>query len=211
MAHVGLATALLVLYRLYRLLADFLQPLQWALLFSILLWETQRALVAFWEPPLCGGRSTAVLALPLTVVRSCGAMLADARATLLRRPLLSLPSFPRLLRWLASSFLFLLLLERLGTTAALVLLALSLAFFAASPKPSSFLSRAASSRIAGRTPSSHGLLPSLGLPSTTSPDPSLPTVAAAAASHRSPTTAVAVARVRDLREQERLGEEEYMA
>jgi hypothetical protein len=157
MAHAGLATALLVVYGLYRLLADFLRPLQWALLCSIPLRETQRALVAFWEPPLRGGLGAAVLALPLAAVRSCGATLADARAALLRRPLPPSPSFPRLLRWLASSFLFLLLLDRLGTATALVLLALSLAFFAASPKPSSFLSRAASSRIAGRTPSSRCL------------------------------------------------------
>uniref|UniRef100_A0A0D9WPH3 Uncharacterized protein n=1 Tax=Leersia perrieri TaxID=77586 RepID=A0A0D9WPH3_9ORYZ len=155
MAHAGLAMALLVLYGLYRLLADFLRPLQWALLCSIPLRETQRALVAFWDPPLRGGLSAAVLALPLAAVRSCGATLADARAALLRRPLPPSPSFPRLLRWLASSFLFLLLIDRLGTAPALLLLALSLAFFAASPKPSSFLSRAASYR---RAPSSRGLL-----------------------------------------------------
>ncbi|XP_047043628.1 uncharacterized protein LOC124647795 [Lolium rigidum] len=159
MAHAGLATALLVLYGLYLLLADFLRPLQWALLCSIPLRETQRALVAFWEPPLRAGLSATVLALPLAALRSCAATLADARAALLRRRLPPSPSFPRLLRWLVSSFLFLLLLERLGTAAALVILALSLAFFAASSKPSSFISRAASSRIAsGRTPSSRGLL-----------------------------------------------------
>jgi len=47
MAHAGLATALLVLYALYLLLADFLRPLQWALLCFVPLRETQRALVAF--------------------------------------------------------------------------------------------------------------------------------------------------------------------
>ncbi|KAL5200619.1 hypothetical protein ABZP36_021822 [Zizania latifolia] len=158
MAHAGLATALLVLYGLYRLLADFLRPLQWALLCSIPLRETQRALVAFWEPPLRAGISAAVLALPLAALQSCGATLADARAAILRRPMPRSPSFLRLLRWLASFFFFLLLLERLGTTTALILLALSLSFFTASPKPYAFLSRAATSRIAGRTPSSRGLL-----------------------------------------------------
>ncbi|KQK18550.1 uncharacterized protein LOC100823966 [Brachypodium distachyon] len=158
MAHAGLATALLVLYGLYMLLADFLRPMQWALLCSIPLRETQHALVAFWEPPLRGGFSATVLALPLAALRSCAATLADARAALLRRPLPPSPSFPRLLRWLASSLFFLLLFERLGSAAALLLLALSLAFFAASPKPSSFLSRAATSRISSRNPSSRGLL-----------------------------------------------------
>ncbi|KAF0926571.1 hypothetical protein E2562_026885 [Oryza meyeriana var. granulata] len=154
MAHAGLAMALLVLYGLYRLLADFLWPLQ--------------------KPLLRGGLSAAVLALPLAAVRSCGATLANVRAALPPSP-----SFPRLLRWLISSLLFL-LLERLNTTAVLVLLA----FFAASPKPSSFLSRTASSRIAGRTPSFRGLLPSLGPPSTTSHGPSLPPLLPAVRRHR---------------------------
>jgi hypothetical protein len=80
MAHAGLATALLVLYGLYLLLADFLRPLQWALLCSVLLRETQRTLVAFWEPPLRAGLSAAVLALPLAALCSSAATLADARA-----------------------------------------------------------------------------------------------------------------------------------
>ncbi|TVU11577.1 hypothetical protein EJB05_45171, partial [Eragrostis curvula] len=154
MAHAGLATALLVLYGLYLLLADFLRPLQWALLCSVPLRETQRALVAFWEPPLRAGLGAALLALPLAALRSSAATLADARAALMRRPLPHSPAFPRLLRWLVSSFFFLVLFDRLGAIAALLLLALALAFCAASPK----LSRAASSRISGRRPSSRGLL-----------------------------------------------------
>ncbi|XP_066376604.1 uncharacterized protein [Miscanthus floridulus] len=154
MAHAGLATALLVLYGLYLLLADFLRPLQWALLCSVPLRETQRALVAFWEPPLRGGLSAALLALPLAALRSSTATLADARAALLRRPLPSSPAFPRLLRWLVSFFFFLVLFERLGAATALLLLVLALAFFAASPK----LKRAAASRISSRPPSSRGLL-----------------------------------------------------
>ncbi|GJN28975.1 hypothetical protein PR202_gb17157 [Eleusine coracana subsp. coracana] len=108
MAHAGLATALLVLYGLYLLLSDFLRPLQWALLCSVPLRETQRALVAFWEPPLRAGLGAAVLALPLAALRSSAATLADARAALLRRPLPPSPAFPRLLRWLVTSFFFLL-------------------------------------------------------------------------------------------------------
>ena len=50
MAHTGLATAMLVLYGLYLLLADFLRLLQWALLCSVPLRETQRVNVAFWAP-----------------------------------------------------------------------------------------------------------------------------------------------------------------
>jgi len=80
MAHAGLATALLVLYGLYLLLADFLRPLQRAFLCSVPLRGTQRALVAFWEPPLRAGLSAALLALPLAALRSYAATLADARA-----------------------------------------------------------------------------------------------------------------------------------
>jgi hypothetical protein len=145
MAHAGLATALLVLYGLYLLLADFLRPLLWALLCSVPLRETQLALVAFWEPPLRAGLGAAVLALPLAALRSSAATLADARAALLRRTLPHSPAFPRLLRWLVTSFFFLVLFDRLGAAAALLLLALALAFCAASPK----LSSAASSRISG--------------------------------------------------------------
>ena len=68
--HAALATALLVLYGLYLLLADFLRPLQWALLYSVPLRKTQRALIVFWEPQLRGGLSATLLALPLAALRS---------------------------------------------------------------------------------------------------------------------------------------------
>jgi hypothetical protein len=72
MAHAGLATTLLVLCEL---LADFLRPLQWALLCSVPLGEMQQA-----------------------PHRLLGATLPDTRAALLRRPLMHSSAFPRLLR-----------------------------------------------------------------------------------------------------------------
>ena len=116
MAHAGLATALLVLYGLYLLLADFLRPLQWALLYSVPLRKTQRALIVFWEPQLRGGLSATLLALPLAALRSSTATLTDAHAVLLRHPLLGSPASPRLLRWLVFFFFFLVLLERLNAS-----------------------------------------------------------------------------------------------
>jgi hypothetical protein len=116
MAHVGLAITLLVLYGLYLLLADFLRPLQWALLCSVPLRETQRALVAFWEALLRGGLSATLLVLSLAALRSSTATLTDAHAVLLRHPLLGSPASPRLLRWLVFFFFFLVLLERLNAS-----------------------------------------------------------------------------------------------
>ena len=65
MAHPGLATALLCYV-----------PVR----------ETQRALVAFWEPPLRTGLSATFQALSFAALRSCVTTLADARAAVLRRP-----------------------------------------------------------------------------------------------------------------------------
>ncbi|CAN6360998.1 unnamed protein product [Urochloa humidicola] len=130
MALAGLAMALFVLHSLYMLLADFLRPLQWALLCSVPLREMQRVLVAFWEPLLRGGFSAAVLALPLTALRSSAA----TRVALLRRPLPEPPAFLCLLRWL-DSFFFLVLFERIAAATALLLVASVLAFFVAPTPP----------------------------------------------------------------------------
>jgi hypothetical protein len=86
------------------------------LLCSVPLRETQRTLVAFWEPPLGGGLSAALLTLPVAALRSSTATLADARAALLRRPLSNSSTFPCLLRWLVSFFFFLVLFECLNAS-----------------------------------------------------------------------------------------------
>jgi predicted PurR-regulated permease PerM len=107
MAHAGLALCLLTLYGLYLLLSDFLRPILWAILCSIPLREVQDAVVAFWDPSLKQGLVATLFALPAAALRSSAMTLADARAAVLRRPLPHSPSFPRLLRWLFSSYLFL--------------------------------------------------------------------------------------------------------
>uniref|UniRef100_A0A6V7QV45 Uncharacterized protein n=1 Tax=Ananas comosus var. bracteatus TaxID=296719 RepID=A0A6V7QV45_ANACO len=75
-----------------------------------------------------------LLALPSAALHSSASTLTHARAALLRRTLPASPSFPALLRWLASSFLFVLACERLTLLPFIAILA-SLA--SSSPPPSS--------------------------------------------------------------------------
>ncbi|KAG0473880.1 hypothetical protein HPP92_015737 [Vanilla planifolia] len=126
MAHAGLAFTLILLYGLYRLLQDFLRPLLWALLCSIPLREIQDALVSFWSNPLRHGLVPTVLAIPAASFRASADTIADFRSILLRRPLIPSPSgrrfgFYRLLRWLATFWLFLISFEYLGASALLLL------------------------------------------------------------------------------------------
>ncbi|URE31431.1 hypothetical protein MUK42_07593 [Musa troglodytarum] len=128
MAHAGLALTLLLLYGLYRLLHDFVRPLQWALLCSIPLHELQRALVDFWSPPLHLGLAPAFLAVPAALVRASADTLADLRTAIFRRKLR--PSrkvgFSRLIRWLVSFWVFVISHEQLGPAATVALFALGL-------------------------------------------------------------------------------------
>ncbi|PKA51801.1 hypothetical protein AXF42_Ash008030 [Apostasia shenzhenica] len=128
MAHAGLAFSLLLIYGLYRLLRDFVRPLQWAIICSIPLRVIQDALVSFWSEPLRHGLVPTLLAAPAAVFRASSYTLADVRSLLLRRPLAPSSSgrrfgFYRLLRWLASFWFFVLSFERLGPAALALLTA----------------------------------------------------------------------------------------
>ncbi|MQM04387.1 hypothetical protein Taro_037187 [Colocasia esculenta] len=145
MAHAGLALTLFLLYGVFRLLQDFLRPIQWALLCSIPLREVQQALVSFWSEPLRSGPAATILAVPAALVRvSAGTLLdirlACSRALILRRgrpPPDAAPidrdkvGFERLVRWLASFGLFVLAYERVGFGAVGIF---SLLFLFAEPK-----------------------------------------------------------------------------
>ncbi|XP_038986363.1 transmembrane protein 245 [Phoenix dactylifera] len=141
MAHAGLALSLLLLYGLYRLLHDFVRPLQWAILCSIPLRQLQDALVSFWSPPLRLGLLPSLLAVPSALLRASAATLVDFRSLLLRRKLVSSSSpsssstlgFSRLLRWLVSFWVFIITFEQLG---AAVLPLFALGFFLAGPTAS---------------------------------------------------------------------------
>ncbi|KAJ0986920.1 hypothetical protein J5N97_005276 [Dioscorea zingiberensis] len=114
MAHAGLALTILLLYGLYKLLHDFIRPLQWALLCSIPLREAQFAIVDFWAEPLQQGIVPTLLAVPSALFRVSTLSLSDLRSALRRRRPLSPSGFPRLVRWLASFWLFILAFERFG-------------------------------------------------------------------------------------------------
>ncbi|KAH7689083.1 Transmembrane protein TqsA-like protein [Dioscorea alata] len=114
MAHAGLALTILLLYGLYKLLHDFIRPLQWALLCSIPLREAQLAVVDFWAEPLQQGIVPTLLAAPSALFRASTLSLSDLRSAILRRRAPSPSGFPRLVRWLASFWLFTLAFERFG-------------------------------------------------------------------------------------------------
>ncbi|CAD5184303.1 unnamed protein product [Musa acuminata subsp. malaccensis] len=128
MAHAGLALSLLLIYGLYRLFHDFVRPLQWALLCSIPLRELQRAVVAFWSPPLRLGLVPALLAVPAALLRASADTLSDLRAALLRRKLRpsSKDGFSILTRWLLSFWVFVISYEQLGPLATVALFAFGL-------------------------------------------------------------------------------------
>ncbi|KAG0464175.1 hypothetical protein HPP92_020244 [Vanilla planifolia] len=126
MAHGGLALSLALAYGLARLLQDYRRPIQWALLCSIPLRELHTALVSFWSHPLRLGLPETLLAVPLAALRSAATSLIDSQAAfhrLIRRkdgsPHQPIPrlGFSKLMRWLVSFSLVVLLYERFGPLA----------------------------------------------------------------------------------------------
>ncbi|BAT80573.1 hypothetical protein LR48_Vigan07g009900 [Vigna angularis] len=138
MAHAGLAFAILILFSLYKLLQQYLKPLQWAILCSIPLRLIHQAIVSFWSHPLKLGLLHTLLALPLTVFSLFLTTLAEIRQTsltiLLRKPKpqneesKKLSAFSTLLRLLFSFGVFVFAYERLGAVGSLSLLGLGFVF-----------------------------------------------------------------------------------
>jgi len=139
MAHAGLVFAILILFSLYKLLQQYLKPLQWAILCSIPLRLIHQAIVSFWSHPLKLGLLHTLLALPLTVFSLFVTSLAEIRQTLLtillRKPKppneedsKKLSAFSTLLRLLLSFGVFVFAYERLGAVGSLSLLGLGFVF-----------------------------------------------------------------------------------
>lgn len=141
MAHAGLAFSILLFYGLYRLLEDFLRPIQWAVLCSIPLREIQQALVSFWTEPLSSGLVDTFLAVPAAAFRFSAATVVDLRLAFSRLLRRRRPGdaaagaaadpggkvgFRRLLRWLASFGVFVLAYERLGSGAVAIFVSIFL-------------------------------------------------------------------------------------
>ncbi|XP_028772365.1 uncharacterized protein LOC114729522 [Neltuma alba] len=121
MAHAGLALSLAVLYGVTKLLQNYWRPILWAILCSIPLRELHTALVSFWSHSLNLGLLHALLAIPLSALNVTCSSLIDSHAALLR--LLRYPSplpqskfgFSKLMQWLISFGLFIVLYERIGS------------------------------------------------------------------------------------------------
>ncbi|XP_021299328.1 uncharacterized protein LOC110427986 [Herrania umbratica] len=125
MAHAGLALTLALLFGLSKLLQNYWRPIQWAILCSMPLRGLQTLIVSFWSHPLSLGLFETLIAIPIAILRATTASLLDSHAALLR--LFSCRSSPRpagrrrtrvgfykLMQWLVSFGLFVLVYERIG-------------------------------------------------------------------------------------------------
>ncbi|KAK9734964.1 hypothetical protein RND81_04G174400 [Saponaria officinalis] len=144
MAHAFLLFTLLTVYGVFRLLEAYLRPLQWAVLCSIPLRGIQQTLVSFWSQPLQLGLTETVLAIPVSVFRVFVGTLVDIKGHVVRILLRRKSSgnkmtkrkrrrrsgFSKLLRWLLSFSVFVLVYERFGVFGAVGILACGFMFSA---------------------------------------------------------------------------------
>ncbi|OMO69324.1 hypothetical protein COLO4_29131 [Corchorus olitorius] len=123
MAHAGLALTIALLFGLIKLLQSYWRPIQWAILCSMPLRELQTPIVSFWSHPLRLGLFETLIAIPIAILRATTASLLDSHAAILRLlscrssplpPLAGRVGFFKLMQWLVTFGLFVLVYERIG-------------------------------------------------------------------------------------------------
>ncbi|KAF4373284.1 hypothetical protein G4B88_007297 [Cannabis sativa] len=120
MAHAGLALSLALLYFVTKLLEGYWRPIQWAILCSMPLRELRTALVSFWSRSLRIGLFETLIAVPVAALRAATDSVVNSQAAFfgfLRQSETrsrEKVGFFKLVQWLISFALFIIVYEYIG-------------------------------------------------------------------------------------------------
>ncbi|KAA8527089.1 hypothetical protein F0562_008682 [Nyssa sinensis] len=167
MAHAGLALIIFLLYSVYKLLEEYLIPIQWAVLCSIPLRGIQDTLVGFWSQHLRLGLRETILAVPVTMLKLFFGTLVDIRdfcfsvilhQTTSKVSRESRRGFLKLIQMLVSFGVFVIAFERSGGMGSLAIIGLGFMSTSLFESTASIVSSFRSSSSAGCNTSSTFLI-----------------------------------------------------